>query len=95
MEFLMFLAQPGNARTEAKSAGSLPVVTAAADAVTDPNLKLVADQLTKSTGFQLFLDQAYAPAVGAQVNDSVAELLAGKSSPEQVAKAITTAAKQG
>ena len=95
IEFLKFLAQPGNARTEAKSAGSLPVVTAAADAVTDPNLKLVADQLTKSTGFQLFLDQAYAPAVGAQVNDSVAELLAGKSSPEQVAKAITTAAKQG
>jgi hypothetical protein len=33
--------------------------------------------------------------VGQQVNDSVAELLAGKSSPEQLVKAVTTAAKQG
>jgi raffinose/stachyose/melibiose transport system substrate-binding protein len=71
------------------------VVKAAGDAVTDPNLKLVADTLAKSTGFQLYLDQAYAPAVGQQVNDSVAELLAGKASPEQVVQAITTAAKQG
>jgi hypothetical protein len=33
--------------------------------------------------------------VGAQVNDSVAELLAGKSTPDKVVQAITTAAKQG
>jgi raffinose/stachyose/melibiose transport system substrate-binding protein len=95
VDFLKFIAQPDNARVEAKTAGVLPVVKAAGDAVTDPNLKLVADTLSRSTGFQLYLDQAYAPAVGQQVNDSVAELLAGKSSPEQVVRAITTAAKQG
>ncbi len=95
VEFLKFIAQPDNARIEAKTAGVLPVVKAAEDAVTDPNLKLVADTLAKSTGFQLYLDQAYAPAVGQQVNDSVAELLAGKSTPEKVVQAITTAAKQG
>ncbi|MEU4243633.1 extracellular solute-binding protein [Actinoplanes sp. NPDC026619] len=95
VEFLKFIAQPDNARIEAKTAGVLPVVAAAQDAVTDPGLKLVAGALSQSTGFQLYLDQAYAPAVGQQVNDSVAELLAGKASPEQVAKAITTAAKQG
>ena len=95
VEFLKFIAQPENARTEAKTAGVLPVVKAAADAVTDPNLKLVAQTLATSTGFQLYLDQAYAPAVGQQVNDSAAELLAGKASPEQVVKAITDAAKQG
>jgi raffinose/stachyose/melibiose transport system substrate-binding protein len=95
VEFLKFIAQPENARVEAKTAGVLPVVKAAGDAVTDPNLKLVAATLTASTGFQLYLDQAYAPAVGQQVNDSVAELLAGKGSPQQVVQAITTAAKQG
>ena len=95
VEFLKFIAQPENARIEAKTAGVLPVVKAASDAVTDPNLKLVADTMNRATGFQLYLDQAYAPAVGQQVNDSVAELLAGKSSPEQVVKAVTTAAKQG
>jgi raffinose/stachyose/melibiose transport system substrate-binding protein len=95
IEFLKFIAQPENARIEAKTAGVLPVVKAAQDAVTDPNLKLVGDTLAHSTGFQLYLDQAYAPAVGQQVNDSVAELLAGKASPEQVAQAITAAAKQG
>jgi len=95
VEFLKFIAQPDNARIEAKTAGVLPVVKAAQDAVTDPNLKLVSETLSKSTGFQLYLDQAYAPAVGQQLNDSVAELMAGKSSPEKVAQAITTAAKQG
>jgi raffinose/stachyose/melibiose transport system substrate-binding protein len=95
IEFLKFIAQPENARVEAKTAGVLSVVKAAEDAVTDPNLKLVAATMAKSTGFQLYLDQAYPPAVGQQVNDSVAELLAGKSSPEQVAKSITAAAKQG
>ncbi|MFI7544758.1 extracellular solute-binding protein [Actinoplanes sp. NPDC049599] len=95
VEFLKFIAQPENARIEAKTAGVLPVVKAAGDAVTDPNLKLVGETLSRSTGFQLYLDQAYAPAVGQQVNDSVAELLAGKASPEQVVQAVTTAAKQG
>jgi raffinose/stachyose/melibiose transport system substrate-binding protein len=95
LEFLKFIAQPDNARIQAKTAGVLSVVTAAEDAVTDPNLKQVSKALASSTGFQLYLDQAYAPAVGQQVNDSVAELLAGKSSPEKVAGAITTAAKQG
>ena len=95
VEFLKFIAQPDNARIEAKTAGVLPVVKAASDAVTDPNLKMVAETLSRSTGFQLYLDQAYAPAVGQQVNDSVAELLAGKASPEKLVEAVTTAAKQG
>jgi raffinose/stachyose/melibiose transport system substrate-binding protein len=95
VEFLKFIAQPDNARIQAKPAGVLSVVKAAEDAVTDPNLKQVGETLAGATGFQLYLDQAYAPAVGQQVNDSVAELLAGKASPDQVVQAVTTAAKQG
>ena len=87
VEFLKFLRSPRTPATEATTGGVLPVVKAAEDAVTDPTCKLVAETLASATGFQLYLDQAYAPAVGQQVNDSVAELLAGKSSPEQVAQA--------
>ncbi len=54
---------------------------------------MVVDVLAKATGFQLYLDQAYPPAVGAQVNDSVAELIAGTKSPEEVVKAITETAQ--
>ena len=71
----------------------LPTVKDAEDAIKDPNSKVVARALASATGFQLYLDQAYPPAVGQQVNDSVAELIAGSKSPEQVAQAITKAAK--
>ncbi|GAB2890808.1 hypothetical protein GCM10027074_68840 [Streptomyces deserti] len=51
-------------------------------------------QLKAATGFQLYLDQAYAPAVGQEVNDSVAALIAGSKSPEQVTESITKTAKE-
>jgi raffinose/stachyose/melibiose transport system substrate-binding protein len=44
---------------------------------------------------QLYLDQAYAPAVGQAVNDAVQQLFAGKASAEQVSKKIADAAKAG
>lgn len=75
------------------SNGYLPVVKGAESQLTEPNRKVVADSLVKATGFQLFLDQAYPPAVGQEVNDSVADLIAGKKTPEQVTKSITEAAK--
>ncbi|MFE4722327.1 ABC transporter substrate-binding protein, partial [Streptomyces sp. NPDC056728] len=67
--------------------------TKARDALTDPNLKAVSDLLNAATAFQLYLDQAYPPAVGQEVNDSVAALIAGSKSPEQVARSITQVAK--
>ncbi|MEU1167849.1 hypothetical protein ABZ372_49580, partial [Streptomyces sp. NPDC005921] len=42
----------------------------------------------------IYLDQADAPAVGQQVNDSVAGLIAGSKSPEDVTQAITKTAKE-
>jgi raffinose/stachyose/melibiose transport system substrate-binding protein len=44
---------------------------------------------------QLYLDQAYAPAVGQAINDAVQQLFAGKASPEEVSKKIADAAKAG
>lgn len=94
VDFLKFISEPDNQRKLAASGAVLPVVTGADDAVKDPNQKLVAQSLASATGFQLYLDQAYAPAVGSQVNDSVADLVAGKATPEQVAKAINDAASK-
>jgi raffinose/stachyose/melibiose transport system substrate-binding protein len=93
VDFLKTLMEVGNQRRAAATGAVLPTVKDAADAITDPNNKTVASTLAGATGFQLYLDQAYPPAVGQQVNDSVAELIAGKKTPEQIVKDITTVAK--
>jgi raffinose/stachyose/melibiose transport system substrate-binding protein len=92
VDFLKFISQVDNQRTAVATGVVLPVTKGAESALTDPNLLLVQRMLRRATGFQLYLDQAFAPAVGQAVNDSVAELIAGKKTPEEVAQAITTAA---
>ncbi|MEU9342463.1 extracellular solute-binding protein [Streptomyces sp. NPDC048278] len=94
LDFLKFFASETTDAELVKKTGVLPVVPAAESALTDANLKLVQAQLKAATGFQLYLDQAYAPAVGQQVNDSVASLIAGSKSPQDVAQAITKTAKE-
>jgi raffinose/stachyose/melibiose transport system substrate-binding protein len=94
VDFLKFFASAATDRTLVTKTGTIPVVTAADDALADPNLKAVNQQLKNATGFQLYLDQAYAPAVGQEVNDSVAALIAGSKSPEQVTQSITKVAKE-
>jgi len=94
VDFLKFFASETSDLELVKKTGVLPVVPAAVSALSDPNTKAVQAQLTGATGFQLYLDQAYAPAVGQEVNDSVAALIAGSKSPEQVAQSITKVAKE-
>src|SRR5690606_9149523 len=95
LEFLKFLSESAEHRKAVESGGVLPVLKGEEDAVKDPNLAVVAKNLATATDFQLYLDQAYPPAVGQQVNDSVAELIAGTKTPEEVAQAITETAKSG
>jgi raffinose/stachyose/melibiose transport system substrate-binding protein len=71
----------------------LPVAKGAETALTDANLTIVSNTLAAATGFQLFLDQALPPAIGQQINDSVAALIAGSASPQQVGEQITRTAK--
>ncbi|MFI9549349.1 extracellular solute-binding protein [Streptomyces sp. NPDC052016] len=94
VDFLKFFASATTDTELVKKTGVLPVVPAAESALTDPNLKAVQTQLKAATGFQLYLDQAYAPAVGQEVNDSVAALIAGSKSPQQVTESITKVAKE-
>ncbi|MFI7451885.1 extracellular solute-binding protein [Nonomuraea sp. NPDC049714] len=93
LELLKFLTETGNHTKAVEANAVLPVLKGEESAVKDPNLKVVAESLAGATGFQLYLDQAYPPAVGAEVNDSVAELFAGTKTPEQVAADITEVAK--
>lgn len=92
LDFLKFFVLENEPKLLASN-GYLPVVKGAESLLTDANKKVVAESLTKATGFQLFLDQAYPPAVGQEVNDSVADLIAGRKTPEQVTASITEAAK--
>ncbi|MEX3101139.1 ABC transporter substrate-binding protein [Streptomyces sp. V2] len=94
VDFLKFFASEATDIELVSKTGALPVVPAAESALKDPNLSAVQAQLKAATGFQLYLDQAYAPAVGQQVNDSVAGLIAGSKSPKQVTEAITKTAKE-
>ncbi|NBE79973.1 extracellular solute-binding protein [Micromonospora rubida] len=93
VDFLKALLTADNQRRAARTGAVLPTVRDATDAISDPNNKIVSETLASATGFQLYLDQAYPPAVGQQVNDSVAELIAGSKTPGQIVKDITTVAK--
>jgi raffinose/stachyose/melibiose transport system substrate-binding protein len=73
----------------------LPVKKGSESSVTDPNMKQVLDARASASFVQLYLDQAYAPAVGQAVNDAVQTLFAGKASPQEVSKKIADAAKAG
>ncbi|MFF7449570.1 MULTISPECIES: extracellular solute-binding protein [unclassified Streptomyces] len=94
VDFLKFFASEATDLELVKKTGVLPVVPSAESAIADPNIKAVQAQLKGATGFQLYLDQAYAPAVGQEVNDSVAALIAGSKSSQQVAESITKIAKE-
>ncbi|GAA0592789.1 extracellular solute-binding protein [Streptomyces crystallinus] len=93
MDFLKFFMTAASDRILVSKGAMMPVVKEATSALTDPNLTLVSDVLGKATGFQLYLDQAYPPAVGQEINDSVAALVAGSKTPEQVARSVTQVAK--
>jgi raffinose/stachyose/melibiose transport system substrate-binding protein len=93
VEFLKFFSEKEFASQLVKETGIVPVSKDWRSALTDPNLTAVSDALNNATGFQLYLDQAYAPAVGQEINDSVAALVAGSKSPEQVTRSVTQVAK--
>lgn len=93
LDFLKWFVGPESDSRLVREGGMIPVNTKARDALTDPNLKAVSDLLNAATAFQLYLDQAYPPAVGQEVNDSVAGLIAGSKSAQQVARSITQVAK--
>jgi raffinose/stachyose/melibiose transport system substrate-binding protein len=94
LDFVKFLASEEVAKRWAGlNDGVLPATNGAEAAVTDPHLLTILENRSKATFAQLFLDQATTPALGAAINDAIAELYAGTATPEEVATTIAEAAK--
>jgi raffinose/stachyose/melibiose transport system substrate-binding protein len=95
VDFVKWLVSPQVGSKGGESGAILPTAKGTESSVKDPNMKAVLDARASASFVQLYLDQAYAPAVGQAVNDAVQQLFAGKATPEQVSQKIATAAKQG
>jgi raffinose/stachyose/melibiose transport system substrate-binding protein len=73
----------------------VPVVKGADAGLQSSFMKLIAANLAKSNYHQNFYDQSLGPSVGRVVNDVSAEIAGGSMSPQDAAKAIEAAYKQG
>ncbi|MBK3659724.1 extracellular solute-binding protein [Bradyrhizobium diazoefficiens] len=73
----------------------IPVVQGADAGLNNSFMKLIAANLAKSDYHQNFYDQSLGPSVGRVVNDVSAEIAGGSMSPQDAAKAIEAARKQG
>ncbi len=73
----------------------IPVVKGADAGLASPFMKQIAQNLAKSNYHQNFYDQSLGPSVGRVVNDVSAEIAGGSMTPQQAARAIQDAWKQG
>jgi raffinose/stachyose/melibiose transport system substrate-binding protein len=73
----------------------VPVVKGAEAGFGNPFMKQIAANLEKSKYHQNFYDQSLGPSVGRVVNDVTAEIAGGTMSPQDAARAIQSAWKQG
>ena len=91
IDFLAFLTNLDNQKTLAAGGFAIPVVVGAEEALTDPNMVMVAEAVANAEYFQLYYDQYMPPAVGEAINNAVQELFAGTMTPEEVAAAVDAA----
>lgn len=94
IEFLKFLLTPESQSKIGEAGLLLPVADGAEDSIANPLQRQIRDELVQLDYLQVFLDQAYPPAVGAAINDNVQAIFAGVMTPEDAAKAITQVAQQ-
>jgi raffinose/stachyose/melibiose transport system substrate-binding protein len=94
VDFVKYLTAPEQQSRVAAIAAGIPVVKGGEAGLTDPNMILVQQGFAAADYFQLYYDQYMPSAMGSIINDAVAGLFAGTSTPEQVAQAIEDGAKQ-
>ena len=93
IEFLEYISSPEVAqRWGETNSGILPVVIGSESSITDPSLQDILAARAEASYVQLYLDQAYDPALGEAINDAVEQLYAGQASAEDVAQTIADAA---
>ena len=72
----------------------LPVADGAEDSVENPHQRAILDTFRTLSGVQIYLDQAYAPAVATAINDNVQAIFAKTLTPQQAAEAIAEVARR-
>jgi raffinose/stachyose/melibiose transport system substrate-binding protein len=91
-DFMQYLgSEPVQTQLAAQGAG-LPVNTVAAKSLKTDTLKAVYDYGTKAPYLQMYFDRAFPTAVGAALNDAVANMFAGQGTPEGIVSAVNQAA---
>lgn len=93
--FLQYLTSEPVQRQIASSGAGLPVNPAAASALTDPSLKTALDYTSKAPYLQMYFDRAFPTNVGSALNEAIANLFAGKGSPEAIVQAVNQAGTGG
>jgi raffinose/stachyose/melibiose transport system substrate-binding protein len=93
-QFLQYINSPSVQRRIGSTGFGLPVRKGTEGSVTDPNLRTVLKFRSTSPFIQLYLDQAYSPAIGQALNAAIADQFAGKATPQQVVARIAAAAKK-
>ena len=76
VDFLKFFSSLEFQREAAARGFYIPVVRGTQDAIADPILRRIAENLGRSKYHQIFYDQMLGPAVGAVVNDVSADIAA-------------------
>lgn len=94
IDFVKYLVAAKQQERLAASGGNIPVVKGGEVGLTDPNMIAVQKGFASAKYFQLYYDQYMPSAMGGVINDAVAKLYAGTSTPEQVAAEIEAGAKQ-
>ncbi len=91
IEFLKFFSRPELQREAAARGFYIPVVQGTQDAIQNPFLRRIAENLARSKYHQIFYDQMLGPSVGAVVNDVSADIAAKVMTPKEAAQAVQRA----
>jgi raffinose/stachyose/melibiose transport system substrate-binding protein len=91
VELLKYIVSEDVQRRFGESGAGLPVIPAAQDSITDPNLQMVLEGLNNASYVQLWLDTAYGPVVGGAMNEAIVNLFGGAGTPQGIVDAIKAA----
>jgi len=88
VELLKYIMSADVQKRFAATGAGIPTHPEAADSVTDPNLKAIAEGLAESSFVQLWLDSALGPEFGTPLNQAVVNLMGGQGTPEDIVKTL-------
>lgn len=91
VDFLKFFSAAEFQREAASRGFYIPVAKGTQDAITNPILRRIAENIGHSRYHQIFYDQMLGPSVGAVVNDVSADIAAKVMTPKDAAQAVQRA----